>query len=88
MFGLFAKRRRPDPEQVRRIKAWLSARVALAEDDVVLIAELACTEPGCPPLETVITVMPPTGKRREWRLEKPVAEIGEDDVAALLEPRP
>lgn len=54
----------------------------------MLVAEIACTEPSCPPLETVITVMPATETRREWRLEKPVAEIGEDDVAALLGPAP
>jgi len=41
-------------EALRRITDWTRERFALAHDAPVSVAELACTLPGCPPLETVV----------------------------------
>jgi hypothetical protein len=48
---------RPDPEDVARVKAWVSAALALGDDDAVTVSEIACNDPACPGLETVILVM-------------------------------
>ena len=53
MFGTFKR----NPAQVaafETIEAWTRARFGLAAIDAVLVTELACRLPGCPPLETVI----------------------------------
>ncbi len=50
-------------------------RQAFSLDDtvVVIAAEVACTEDGCPPVETVIAIMD-TGGRVEHRLHLRIAE--------------
>jgi hypothetical protein len=76
-------RRRPDPEgATRRVKAW--AEAALPEGTAVSVSELACAEPGCPPVETVILVMAPGRPTRPVRLHRPAAGLREGDVLAAL----
>lgn len=54
----------------------------LPDDVVVAVQQLACREPGCPPVETVLAVLgtPP----RRWAIRRPLAEIDDDLVADLL----
>ena len=82
MLGLF-RRRRPDAEGVRRIKALVAAQLGLAGTTTITVAELRCHEPGCQPVETAITARDADGRARDWRIPKPIAEIGESDVAGL-----
>ena len=57
--GLFSRFRRepPDRETADRVKGWVRAALALREDDTVTVSEIACTDPACPGIETVILVM-------------------------------
>ena len=48
---------RKSAEQIsalNRIEAWTRSRFSLSPEEVVLVSELACTLPGCPPLETIV----------------------------------
>ena len=83
MKDLFARRATP-PGRAREVKAWVSEHLGLAEADLVTVAELACHEPGCPPVETVVTVHASGGERRSWHLHKSLAEIDEKDVVTVL----
>jgi hypothetical protein len=67
-----------------------SVRRSLGLDDEtsVLIRQLACTEPGCPPIETVVAVLPMDGPVRRWTLHCPVDEITPDELCALLHRSP
>ncbi|MER6068048.1 hypothetical protein ACFYZB_42880 [Streptomyces sp. NPDC001852] len=56
----------------------------LDDDTAVLIRQLACTEPGCPPLETVVVVLPMEGDASRWTLHRPADHITEDDLRAAL----
>lgn len=47
MPGMF-DRTRPDAEAVRRVKAFVAARVGLPETVTLAVAELRCHEPNCP----------------------------------------
>ena len=78
---LFSRRR--NPGRAAAIKSWVAARLGLGEADIVTVAELACHEPGCPPVETVIAVHGADGGRRDWRIHKPLAEIVEEDVVSM-----
>ncbi|MBJ3778063.1 hypothetical protein [Acuticoccus mangrovi] len=82
MLGLF-KRQRPDVEAVRRVKALVAARFDVADQAAITVAELRCAEPGCPPVETVITVREADGRLRQWRIAKPIAEVEGAEVAGL-----
>ena len=41
-------------EALERVREWTRARFKLAEDATILVSEVACGLPGCPPLETVV----------------------------------
>lgn len=82
MKPLFSRSKTP-PGRAAMVKGWITERFALSDADLVSVAELACHEPGCPPIETVVTVHGADGQRRTWRLHKPVAEITAADVEAL-----
>ena len=82
MKNLFA--RRGTPGRASQIKAWVSQHLALTEADLVTVAELACHEPGCPPIETVVTVHEPEGQQRSWHIYRPLAEIDQAAIVTAL----
>ena len=69
-----------DRAAIARVKEWVRDRFRLNEDDVVMVNELECSLPGCPPLETVIAFWTEDGQRRHYKVFKPVAEVVEDDL--------
>src|SRR5258706_14539029 len=40
-------------EALARVREWTRERFTLAADGPILVSEIACGLPGCPPLETV-----------------------------------
>jgi hypothetical protein len=62
-----------------RVREWTRARFSLAEDVTILVSEVACMLPGCPPLETVI-VFWDADTRHHFKIFKPVAEVVHDDL--------
>ncbi|MER5663455.1 hypothetical protein [Streptomyces mirabilis] len=73
----------PSP-QLRELKETVRALLGLDDDTAVMIRQLACTEPGCPPLETVVAVLPMDGEARRWTLHRPADQITEDDLRTVL----
>ena len=67
-------------EAVERVKDATRARFKLAEDVPILVSEVACGLPGCPPLETVIAFWTQTDTRHHFKVFKPVEEVAESDV--------
>jgi hypothetical protein len=65
---------------VERLKAWTRERFALADDAAILVAEVACAVPGCPPLETVVAFWSEGDKRHHFKVFKPLAEVAPDDL--------
>lgn len=70
------------PEQLKQLKAWTAQILALDESVPVSISQLTCTEPGCPPLETVIAIM--TQPPQTYKIHQPAVDIGEDDLVKAL----
>lgn len=74
-----------DPARSRRaaeIAELARAVLGLGDDTAVTVAQLACREPGCPPVETVIAVLDPAGRR--WTIHRPLADIDDPLVTGLL----
>jgi predicted protein tyrosine phosphatase len=65
--------------QVRAIKEWTRGALALPEETTVLASELRCTEPGCPPLETVVAIMD-AEVPRQFKLHKALDAVTYEDV--------
>jgi nitrate reductase delta subunit len=63
-----------------RVRTWTRERFKLGEALPVLVAEVACGLPGCPPLETVVAFWTEDDRRHQFKLFKPVAEVVIDDL--------
>src|ERR1700756_2078310 len=63
------------PEGVR---AGTRQRFELA-DETVMVSEIACAVPGCPPIETHVVFWTAAG-RHHFQVFKPLAEVVEDDL--------
>jgi nitrate reductase delta subunit len=64
---------------LRRVREWTRVRFSLGEETVILVAEVACAVPGCPPIETVIAFWA-DGRRHHFKIFKPVAQVEQDDL--------
>jgi nitrate reductase delta subunit len=65
---------------IRQIKGWTRARFSLDEDVTIMVSEIACGLPGCPPLETIVAFWTAPDRRHQFKVFKRVAEVGEDDL--------
>lgn len=63
-----------------RIKQWTSERFALPESATVMVAEIECQVPGCPPIETVIAFWGANDVRYRFKVFKPLNLVVQDDV--------
>ena len=54
-----------------RVKDWTRARVGLAEDATILVSEVVCGLPGCPPLETVVAFWTEGDTRHHFKASGP-----------------
>ena len=64
---------------IERVRAWTRARFALGEDETMMVSEIACTVPGCPPIETHVVFWTTAG-RHHFQVFKPLADVVEDDL--------
>ena len=75
--------RKIDPDLVQLVKDWVREALHLGDDTTLMVTELRCTEPDCPPVETVIALMEITQPGRQYKMHKPLAQITRDDIAQL-----
>jgi hypothetical protein len=80
-FGIASARKGPEHGvAAERVRAWTRARFSLPEDAAIMVAEVACAVPGCPPLETVVAFWTTNDRRHHFKVFKPVDEVVEDDL--------
>ena len=70
----------PQAAALARIEGWVRERYTLQPSEVVLVSELACLLPGCPPLETVIAFWTADGLRHHYKVFKPAQQVQADDL--------
>ena len=64
-----------------RLRAWTRERFTLTDDETIMASEIACSVPGCPPVETDVVFWTQAG-RHHFKIFKPLREV----VAADLPP--
>ena len=72
-----------NPEQLLaldRVKEWTRARFRLTEEAAIMVAEIACAVPGCPPLETVVAFWTADETRHHFKVFKRAQEVLDDDL--------
>jgi nitrate reductase molybdenum cofactor assembly chaperone NarJ/NarW len=62
-----------------RVRTWTQERFKLADDEAVMVSELPCSDPGCPPVETHVVFWTQAG-RQHFKVFKPLAEVAADDL--------
>jgi hypothetical protein len=75
----FIKKSPEHRDALDRVREWTRERFSLPDDATIVVSEVACALPGCPPLETVI-VFWDGEKRHHFKIFKPVAEVVDDDL--------
>lgn len=75
----FIKKSPEHSQAFGRVREWTRERFKLAEDAAILVAEVACTLPGCAPLETVVAFWVDE-RRHHFKVFKPVAVVESDDL--------
>ncbi|MGW5126173.1 hypothetical protein ACWEQ7_19395 [Streptomyces sp. NPDC004069] len=73
----------PNP-RLRELQETVRTLLGLDADTAVTVRRLTCTEPGRPPVETIVAVLPMDGEARRWRLHRPAEQITPDDLRSVL----
>jgi hypothetical protein len=89
LFGAFLRGSfglpKPDREAVERVKELARSALQASPDTAFAVNEIACNDPGCPGIETVILVMEPGRKTRALKVQKALDEVTEPDIREALE---
>ena len=89
LFGAFLRGSfglpKSDKQAVDRVKDLARAALRVSPDTAFAVNEIACTDPGCPGIETVILVMEPGRKTRALKVAKPLDEVMEQDILKALD---
>ncbi|HTV35141.1 MAG TPA: hypothetical protein VMF12_01820 [Xanthobacteraceae bacterium] len=75
----FGKRGLTDGAALDRVRDWTQTRFKLTDEETVMVSQVACGMPGCPPIETHIVFWTAAG-RHHFKIFKPLAEVVEDDL--------
>ncbi len=84
MIGPFGTGPGSGPEAKARVKELFREVFEVDEGASLMVTELRCTEPGCPPVETVIAIL---GEdcNQQYKIHKRASEVSEEDVRSLVE---
>lgn len=67
-----------------RLKQDLRAALGLGEADTLAVNEIACADPGCPDMETIVLVMRAGEPTRALRIRTPMDAVTPEQIAALV----
>ena len=84
MIEVFGRTPAHDPAVTTRLKGWVRELLGLGEAAAVVVSELRCADADCPDVETVIAVLDAPGRRRAYKILKPLAEVTRDDLGAAM----
>ena len=89
LFGAFLRGTfglpKPDKQAIDRVKELARSALQVAPGTAFAVNEIACNDPGCPGIETVILVMEPGRKTRALKVARPLDEVMEQDILKALD---
>ena len=71
-------------EAIRELKSYAAVLLDAGPEDSIMVSELTCTEPGCPPLETVVARLRGGTRPLSIKVHKPVFEVTPADLRQAL----
>lgn len=76
---MFARKSPKRLQVIDRVAEWTRERFGLPQGAAISVSEIACSLPGCAPLETVVMFWI-AEQRYQFKLFKPLAEVVHDDL--------
>jgi G3E family GTPase len=73
------------PFTVDQIRYWTRQNLNFPADAPIVVKEVPCVKPGCPPIETAILVFLKGEPPRLFKIQRPVNDVTFDDVYNLIE---
>ena len=73
------------PFTLDQIRYWMRQNFAFPDDAPIVIKEVPCVKPGCPPIETSIMAVLKNEPPRLFKVQRPINEITFDNVYDLIE---
>ena len=74
------KRRAEDVAAIDRVREMTRAGLKLAADTAIMVSEVSCALPGCPPRHTVVAFWTGNATRHQFKVFKPAAAVADDDI--------
>ncbi len=68
---------------VNEIKSWLLQGLSLGDSTVITVNQVRCQDPGCPDLETIITILAEGLPAWAFKVPSPILEITEDRILQI-----
>jgi hypothetical protein len=68
-----------------QIRYWTRQNLLFPEDTPIVVKEVPCVKPGCPPIETAILAFLEGEPPRFYKIQKTINEVSFDDVYNLIE---
>jgi hypothetical protein len=68
----------------KRIEDVVRSKRNCREDDHILVQELSCLEPDCPPKETLIAIFTEGQPPLHFRIHKGLADVTENDLSQAI----
>lgn len=81
----FARFIEVSPYALDQIRYWLRQNFALPKETPIVIKEVPCMKPACPPVETAIMAMLKNEPPRLFKVQRPINEITFDHIYDLIE---
>ena len=82
--NLFSQSRpKRNPANLQQLKTWVYDLLKLDPEVSISVSQLQCTEPGCPPIETVITIL--SQPAQQYKIHKALDDIEQVDLIRLFQ---
>jgi hypothetical protein len=75
-----------DRAAIERVKVWAQEALGNPAGTAIAVNEIACTDPACPGVETVLLIMEPGAKTRACKIAKALDTVSEQDVRVAVVP--
>jgi G3E family GTPase len=73
------------PLTLEQIRYWMRQNFGFSKDTPIVVKEVPCVKPGCPPIETAIVAIIENAPPRHFKVQRPINEITFDHVYDLME---
>ena len=71
-------------DAIDRVKGWARDALGASPETAFAVNEIACTDPACPGVETVILIMEPGVRTRAVKVGKALHDVTEPDIRQAL----